>query len=213
MKDTSCNIIEDLLPLYVDDVCSDETKKMIEDHIKYCSGCQQKFDQMKSDLPIDNIEDNIDDSKIISKLSDTWIKNTRLDAKTSIIIVLFYVFAIVALFVLQWLSQQAHQTFEIKYSIAHLGIRVIIGMLIGGLLAFLGSRPKRSKITFISELLIIGIPSILMLSSFILGYLMQNQVGVFIFRNAINLTIFGALLFGCEIFRILWQIRKGNRLT
>lgn len=28
-----CRVIEDLLPLYVDGICSEESKKMIEEHI------------------------------------------------------------------------------------------------------------------------------------------------------------------------------------
>ena len=207
MKDISCNIIEDLLPLYADDICSDETRGMIENHITNCSGCQQKLDQMRTNLPLDNVKDGFDDNKMMNKLSDTWIKNTKLDTETGVIIVLFYVFAIASLFILQWLSQQAQETFQIKYSFAHLFFRIIIGVVIGGLIAFLGSRPKKSKKTFIFELLIIGIPSILMLGSHFLWYLMQkNQIGLFIMVNASNITYLGALLFGCEIYRIIRRV-------
>ena len=29
-----CDIIKDLLPLYADDVCSDESKKAVDEHLK-----------------------------------------------------------------------------------------------------------------------------------------------------------------------------------
>ena len=40
MKNISCNIIEDVLPLYVDGVCSDETIELIESHIQNCEDCK-----------------------------------------------------------------------------------------------------------------------------------------------------------------------------
>ena len=36
----NCNIIKDLLPSYIDGICSDETIKLVEDHIKHCGECK-----------------------------------------------------------------------------------------------------------------------------------------------------------------------------
>ena len=35
----NCNIIKDLLPLYVDSCCCEESAKAIEEHIKNCEEC------------------------------------------------------------------------------------------------------------------------------------------------------------------------------
>lgn len=43
-----CEVIKDLLPLYVDDVCSKESKKIIEEHLEICDSCKQYYDAMKS---------------------------------------------------------------------------------------------------------------------------------------------------------------------
>ena len=32
-----CNIIHDLLPLYADDVCSEESRALVEEHSKSCA--------------------------------------------------------------------------------------------------------------------------------------------------------------------------------
>ena len=32
----SCNIIEDLLPLYVDDMVSEDSRQLVEEHLKAC---------------------------------------------------------------------------------------------------------------------------------------------------------------------------------
>lgn len=41
-----CNIAKDLLPLYFEGLCSDETKKQLEEHLKECDSCGQ----LKQDL-------------------------------------------------------------------------------------------------------------------------------------------------------------------
>ncbi len=42
-----CNVIQDLLPLYIDDVCSEESKKAIEEHLSECSSCKKFYDTMR----------------------------------------------------------------------------------------------------------------------------------------------------------------------
>lgn len=44
-----CNVIRDLLPLYVDEVCSVESRKMIEEHLKECSECKAYMESMSDD--------------------------------------------------------------------------------------------------------------------------------------------------------------------
>ena len=39
MNKISCNIIGDLLPLYVDGAVSEETKKLVEEHLAECEDC------------------------------------------------------------------------------------------------------------------------------------------------------------------------------
>ena len=43
-----CSIIEDLLPSYVDGICSKDTKELVENHLAGCEQCMQKRDQMKN---------------------------------------------------------------------------------------------------------------------------------------------------------------------
>ena len=35
-----CKVIEDLLPLYSDSVCSDESRKLVEEHLQECENCR-----------------------------------------------------------------------------------------------------------------------------------------------------------------------------
>ena len=45
----TCNIIQDMLPLYVDDVLSEDSRKMIEEHLKDCEVCREKRRNMEED--------------------------------------------------------------------------------------------------------------------------------------------------------------------
>jgi len=47
-----CNIVRDLLPLYMDDLCSDETAKLLEEHLKECVNCRQMLESLKKELDL-----------------------------------------------------------------------------------------------------------------------------------------------------------------
>lgn len=41
MKNSNCSIIKDLIPSYIEDLVSDETKEFVENHINTCNECRQ----------------------------------------------------------------------------------------------------------------------------------------------------------------------------
>jgi hypothetical protein len=57
-----CNIIQDLLPSYIDGICSEETTSEVETHIKDCVQCNKMMQMMQ--LPTKHtIETNTEDAK------------------------------------------------------------------------------------------------------------------------------------------------------
>lgn len=52
MKENKCNIIKDILPLYIDDVVSDDTKEMVDSHLKHCQECSKELEVMKKEIYI-----------------------------------------------------------------------------------------------------------------------------------------------------------------
>ena len=44
-----CEIVRDLLPLYIDDACSVSSAEMIEAHLPECDECGHIYKSMKSD--------------------------------------------------------------------------------------------------------------------------------------------------------------------
>ncbi|MBQ8523191.1 MAG: zf-HC2 domain-containing protein [Clostridia bacterium] len=47
----NCEIIKDLLPLYADEACSDESAKAVEEHISHCNSCRAELESMGAKLP------------------------------------------------------------------------------------------------------------------------------------------------------------------
>ena len=42
-----CNVIMDLLPLYVDECCSEESERLVAEHLETCESCRKIYDQMR----------------------------------------------------------------------------------------------------------------------------------------------------------------------
>ena len=63
----NCNVVKDLIPLYIDGCCSKESVKIVEEHIRDCDDCKKLVDDMK--LPSDIITVT-ESPKTLSKLND-----------------------------------------------------------------------------------------------------------------------------------------------
>src|SRR5699024_4395510 len=44
----SCNVIKDMLPLYVENLGSNETRKIVDEHINNCDDCKKELEEMKA---------------------------------------------------------------------------------------------------------------------------------------------------------------------
>lgn len=51
MNKIPCDVIRDLLPLYKDDVCSENSKNLIEEHLPECEECREYLEALDMDLP------------------------------------------------------------------------------------------------------------------------------------------------------------------
>ena len=68
MSKISCDIIKDLLPLYIDGVCSSDSIDAIEEHLKDCPICEAEFM---------NLQNNTDIKPEIDKDIDKAVKNAN----------------------------------------------------------------------------------------------------------------------------------------
>lgn len=60
----NCKIIKDLLPLYIDGCCSDESSDEIENHLRECAECKAIYDAMKANLPSEENSISANPSKV-----------------------------------------------------------------------------------------------------------------------------------------------------
>ena len=72
MKNMPCEVIEDLLPMYADELTSSVTNDIVEEHLNNCEKCNQKYRLMKNPLS----EESERDVKEIDFLKKTK-KNNR----------------------------------------------------------------------------------------------------------------------------------------
>ena len=90
----SCEIIKDLLPLYHDDVCSDDSKAMIEEHLSHCEKCCNELAAMDNLPIISRKEQNIAEAQEIKQLSKRWKKGMIKSALKGAVFTLFTIAAV-----------------------------------------------------------------------------------------------------------------------
>ncbi|TJX15445.1 hypothetical protein E9840_03360 [Tissierella creatinini] len=140
------------------------------------------------------------------------MKNTRVDVKASTITVVFYILTIGVLFLSMYFEEKVSRTFMFQYHFAAFFTKALGWIVLGGLIAFLGGRPKGSKKTIILELITIGIPSLLMTFVFFIYYfvppIIRASISGFVGNNLTDITLIGGILLGCEIYRLVNVIRR-----
>ncbi len=68
----SCEIVKDLLPLYHDGVCSEESRRMVEEHLSACEKCRAELKSIEDALTLANTDKNLEDAKAVKELSKEW---------------------------------------------------------------------------------------------------------------------------------------------
>lgn len=74
-----CKVIEDLLPMYYDGVCSEESAALVEEHLKECPKCSSMLSQLQAG--IENPGKQVDDLKPLKEIEKQW-KNTKQTSMT-----------------------------------------------------------------------------------------------------------------------------------
>lgn len=56
----NCDVIRDLLPLYAEDLSSDSSRKLVDEHLTHCEGCRRELELLKKPAHIPQEEPGID---------------------------------------------------------------------------------------------------------------------------------------------------------
>ena len=68
MEKISCEVIKDLLPLYVDDVLSEDSRKLVESHISDCADCKKYYEDMQNSSFMLTTQKSSDGKVVIKKI-------------------------------------------------------------------------------------------------------------------------------------------------
>ena len=63
----NCQIVKDLIPLYIDGCCSDESQKAVAEHIKNCNDCRKLMEDMQAPADLVTVTEP---PKILAKLNN-----------------------------------------------------------------------------------------------------------------------------------------------
>ena len=83
----NCNIVKDLIPMYIDSCCSNESRRIVEEHIKDCDDCKKLFEDMKSSSDMITVSES---PKTFRKLND-WAASVLQS------VLLFFSFALITI--------------------------------------------------------------------------------------------------------------------
>ena len=72
MSRLSCDLIQDLLPLYHDGVTTDATARAVSEHLKTCPACQAELDALTTPLPPTSTSSEEDPKALFRKTIKTW---------------------------------------------------------------------------------------------------------------------------------------------
>lgn len=77
----SCNIIEDLLPLYVDDMVSEDSRQLVEEHLKACPTCRRMQEEIMRENHLtdvkkgsDSVQTNKMEAELLKKFAVRFVK-------------------------------------------------------------------------------------------------------------------------------------------
>ena len=76
MKFLPCELIQDILPLYHDGVCSDTSRKLVDSHLESCEKCKAALQRMTDQMEMPKLD--ADESKPLKSIKRRWRKKTWL---------------------------------------------------------------------------------------------------------------------------------------
>ncbi len=67
MSKVSCNVIRDLLPLDIDGAASEDSKRLVEEHLESCEDCRREKEKLEQAVPVAT-SDQLESGNVIKKL-------------------------------------------------------------------------------------------------------------------------------------------------
>ena len=55
--DIPCEIVKDLIVMYIDDVCSEKSREIVKEHMEGCTDCREYYESLKEPVEVKTISD------------------------------------------------------------------------------------------------------------------------------------------------------------
>lgn len=92
----SCEIIKDLLPLYHDGVCSNDSRTLVAEHLAHCDSCKAELQVMNDELSLTDTKKNLNEAETVKRLSKKWKQGMNRSLLKGIV----FTIAVIALIIL-----------------------------------------------------------------------------------------------------------------
>lgn len=83
---TKCSVIEDMIPLYKEGLCSEDTAEMVREHLEECENCRK----LSEDITAENRTENVkipDETKVFNKVNRKMKKSKLKIAVLSVLLI------------------------------------------------------------------------------------------------------------------------------
>lgn len=71
----TCEVVRDLLPLYHDNVCGNDSKAIVEEHLAECADCREELQRIETELTLPHIEP--DNERSLQAVASAWKKRKK----------------------------------------------------------------------------------------------------------------------------------------
>lgn len=189
--DETCNIVQDLLPLYYDDVCSPSSKRLVEKHLKTCEKCQNTYNELKNDSIDSMIKKEAD-----SVLKQHEKKEKSAAYKTGVIIAGLLLIPILITFIVCLSNGDGLNTFAV----------VTASMLLVAVMTVVPLMAQQKKLT---KCIICGVFALLLIFFFVDRMYSSNEFMLWSVPTIFGLSIVLFRLSSEELsFHLLCQTKK-----
>jgi putative zinc finger protein len=101
MKKNNCNIIKDIIPLYIDDIVSDDTREFVEEHLEHCSNCRKEVAILQKNINWESENElHLQEAQTLKAFKKKWRNNKILIAGGSAILTIVILLSLFCTFVL-----------------------------------------------------------------------------------------------------------------
>lgn len=86
-----CNIIRDILPLYIDGLVSEDTRSFVEEHLEKCAACRAELEDLKAPNALEaaTADAQLNDAKPLKVFVRKWNRKKRIAVSAFTAVLLF----------------------------------------------------------------------------------------------------------------------------